>query len=90
MVENSNKLEAAFLAGRMDAKAERTGVVPDGMEELLRMVLSEGDCLVLARLSKVLFRATDAGRAMRVPAAVVALPLVVGNGGSNGDNGAGH
>jgi len=90
MVENSRKLEAAFLAGRMDAKAERQGEVDDGLEELFRMVLSEGDCLALARFSKVLFRTPSAGRAMRVQTPVVAFPLVVTDGGSNGDNGASH
>ncbi len=55
MVENLSKLEAAFLAGRMDATAEQKGSPPEGVEELLRMVLSESDCAALARLSKVLF-----------------------------------
>jgi hypothetical protein len=90
MVENSRKLEAAFLAGRMDAKAERQGEVDDGLEELFRMVLSEGDCLALARFSKVLFRAPNAGRAMRAQTPVLTFPLVVTDGGSNGENGGSH
>ncbi len=90
MVENHSKLEAAFLAGRADATAERTGVVPEGTEELLRMVLSDGDCMALARLSRVLFHAAGTGGAIRVAAPVAALPLLVGNGGSNGDHGRGR
>ena len=90
MVENQNKLEAAFLAGRADATSERTGTVPEGMEELLRMVLSEGDCMALARLSKLLFHAPSPEGALRVTTPVAALPLVIGNGGSNGDHGRGR
>ncbi len=86
MVENHSKLEAAFLAGRADAIAERTGTVPEGMEDLLRMVLSDGDCIALAHLSKVLFHAASAGSPLRVTTPVAALPLIVGNGGSNGDH----
>ncbi len=89
MVENHNKLEAAFLAGRMDATAERVGVVPEGVEELLRMVLSEGDCMALARLSKVLFHAAGSRGLVRVTAPVVTLPIAIGGGGSSGDNGRG-
>jgi len=55
MVENMNKLEAAFLAGRADALAEKNGGPQEGIEDLLRMVLSESDCTSLARLSKILF-----------------------------------
>ncbi len=87
MVENHSKLEAAFLAGRADATAERTGAVPEGTEELLRMVLSDADCAALARLSKVLFRAAGTRGVPRVAAPVATLPLVIGNGGSNGDHG---
>ncbi len=90
MVENHSKLEAAFLAGRTDATAERTGIVPEGTEELLRMVLSDGDCAALTRLSKVLFRPVGAGGALRVAAPVATLPLVIGNGGSNGGHGRGR
>ena len=90
MVENHNKLEAAFLAGRMDATAERRGVVAEGGEELLRMVLSEADCAALARLSKVLFRTIGLARPARLATPVVSLPLVVGDGGSNGDHGSGR
>ncbi len=86
MVENHSKLEAAFLAGRADATAERTGSVPEGTEELLRMVLSDGDCTALARLSRVLFHAAGMGSTIRVTAPVAALPLLVANGGSNGDH----
>jgi hypothetical protein len=89
MVESQSKLEAAFLAGRMDAGAERIGMVPEGVEELLRMVLSEGDCMSLARLSKVLFHTAGSGRPVRVTAPVVALPLSTGGVGSNGDHGRG-
>jgi hypothetical protein len=90
MVESHSKLDAAFLAGRADATAERMGVVPEGTEELLRMVLSDGDCTALARLSKVLFHAAGAGNGIRVTAPVAALPLLVGNGGSNGDHARGR
>ena len=96
MVENQNKLEAAFLAGRTDASAERTGAVPSGTEELLRMILSEGDCMALARLSKVLFHAPGTASALRVTAPVATLPLVIGNGdqgaptGEERDRDAGH
>jgi hypothetical protein len=90
MVENHSKLEAAFLAGRADATAERTGVVAEGMEDLLRMVLSDGDCMALAHLSKVLFHSATPGSTLRVTAPVAALPLIVGNGGSNGDHGRGR
>jgi hypothetical protein len=90
MVENHSKLEAAFLAGRADATAERSGVVPEGMEDLIHMVLSDGDCMALARLSKVLFHAASPGSTLRVTAPVAALPLIVGNGGSNGDHGRGR
>ncbi len=86
MVESQRKLEAAFHAGRADATAERTGVVPEGLEGLLRMVLSESDCLALAHLSTVLFHAAP-GRAgaVKVTTPIAPLPLVIGNGGSNGD-----
>ena len=84
MVENQSKLEAAFLAGRVDAGAERMGMVPEGVEELLRMVLSDGDCMSLARLSKVLFHTTGSGRAVRVTAPMVTLPLAIGGAGSRG------
>ena len=89
MVENQSKLEAAFLAGRTDAAAERGGVVPEGVEELLRMVLSEGDCMALARLSKVLFRAAGSRGPVRVTATGVTLPIAIGGGGSSGDHGRG-
>jgi hypothetical protein len=89
MVENQSKLEAAFLAGRMDATAERGGVVPEGAEELLRMVLSEGDCMALARLSRVLFRAAGSRGPARVSAPGVTLPIAIGGGGSGGDHGRG-
>ncbi len=51
-----SKLEAAFLAGRYDAQAEQGQAVPEGVENLLRMVLSDADCTDLARLSKTLFQ----------------------------------
>ncbi len=79
MVENLSKLEAAFLAGRMDAAAEQKGALPEGIEELLRMVLSESDCAALARLSKVLFhRKVD--QALRL----VTQPALQASGGRNG------
>ncbi len=79
MVENLNKLEAAFLAGRMDGGAERGEAVPDGVEALLRMVLSESDCTAMARLSKVLFhRNPDHGVRLVSPATLIAA------GGRNG------
>ncbi len=84
MVENQNKLEAAFLAGRADATAERTGGVPEGLEDLLRMVLSEGDCMALARLSKVLFHAPAPEGPRQAMPPTPALALVPSNGGSNG------
>ncbi len=87
MVESQSKLEAAFLAGRVDAGAERMGMVPEGVEELLRMVLSEGDCMSLARLSKVLFHTAGSERAVRVPAPIATLPLAIGGVGSSSDNG---
>ena len=67
MVENMNKLEAAFLAGRLDAAAEKNcnGGPPEAAEELIRMILSESDCAALARLSKVLFhRPADLAKAV--------------------------
>ncbi len=88
MVENQSKLEAAFLAGRADAAAERGGAVPEGTEELLRIVLSEGDCLALAQLSKVLFHSPGTTNALRVTPPAATHPLAVGgNGGSNGGRG---
>ena len=73
MVENMNKLEAAFLAGRMDGGAERGEAVPEGVEELLRMVLSESDCTALARLSRVLFhRRADRGVRLVSPVTLLA------------------
>jgi hypothetical protein len=83
MVENANKLEAAFLAGRMDAIAERQKATPEGVEELLRMVLSESDCTSLARLSKVLFHC-DADANLRLVSPVTLLPVGSRNGGTNG------
>ncbi len=83
MVENMNKLEAAFLAGRMDAVAERRKAVPEGVEELLRMVLSESDCTALARLSKVLFH-RNADHNLRLVSPVTLLPVGGRNGGTNG------
>ncbi len=86
MVENQRKLEAAFLAGRADAIAELKGVVPEGSEELFRMVLSESDCMALARLSNVLFHAPGTTSAPRSTTQLVAtLPVVIGDRGSNGD-----
>jgi hypothetical protein len=83
MVENINKLEAAFLAGRMDAMAEQRQPIPEGLEELLQMVLSESDCVALTRLSKVLFhRNAEAG--LRVLSPVRLLPVGSRNGGTNG------
>ena len=88
MVENLNKLEAAFLAGRIDATAERKGEVPEGVEDLLRMILSDGDRSTLGRLSKMLFRAAAESRPVRLPIATGPLsPLTVLDGGSNGTNG---
>ncbi len=84
MVESQNKLEAAFLAGRADAIAERTGAVAEGTEDLLCMVLSERDCMALARLSRVLFHAPGPGPAPRVTGPGATLPVLIGNGGSNG------
>ncbi len=75
MVESQSKLEAAFLAGRADATAERTGALPEGTEQLLRMVL---------------FHASGTASALRVTPPVTTLPLVIGNGGSNGDHGRGR
>ena len=83
MVENANKLEAAFLAGRVDALAERRKALPEGVEELLRMVLSESDCTALARLSKVLFRQRMEG-GLRLISPVSLLPIGSRNGGTNG------
>jgi len=83
MVENANKLEAAFLAGRMDAIAERRKATPEGVEELLRMVLSESDCTSLARLSKVLFRrGTETN--LRLVQPITLVPVGGRNGGTNG------
>ncbi len=90
MVESQSKLEAAFLAGRADATAERTGALPEGTEQLLRMVLSESDCMALASLSKVLFHGPGAASPLRGIPPVTTLPLVIGNGGSNGDHGRGR
>ncbi len=88
MVENLNKLEAAFLAGRIDATAERKGEVPEGVEDLLRMILSDGDRSSLARLSKMLFRGMIESRSPRIPVPTTPLPsLAVLEGGSNGTNG---
>ncbi len=87
MVENQRKLEAAFLAGRADAIAERTGAVPEGAEELFRMVLSESDCITLARLSNVLFHAPSPTSAPRSTTQLAAtLPIAIGSGNSNGDH----
>ncbi len=83
MVENANKLEAAFLAGRLDAIAERQKATPEGVEELLRMVLSESDCTSLARLSKVLFR-SGAEANLRLVPQVTLMPVGGRNGGMNG------
>ncbi len=83
MVEHINKLEAAFLAGRMDAMAEQRQALPEGLEELLHMVLSDSDCVALTRLSKVLFhRTAEAG--LRLISSVKLLPVGSHNGGTNG------
>ncbi len=71
MVENLNKLEAAFLAGRIDAEAEERQIVPECVDHLLRMVLSESDCAALARLSKVLFHSRADQSLRLVPSAVL-------------------
>ncbi len=81
MVENLNKPEAAFLAGRLDALAEEGEGLPDGVEPLLRMVLSESDCVALARLSKVLFRQHAEGLRLLSPTALLGRTR---NGGTNG------
>ncbi len=73
MVENMNKLEAAFVAGRMDGLAERGEALPDALEALLRMVLSDSDCTALARFSKVLFHQA-ADRSLRLIAAPMGVP----------------
>jgi len=73
MVENMNKLEAAFLAGRLDGLAERGEALPDAVEALLRMVLSDSDCTALARFSKVLFHQT-ADWPLRLIAAPIGVP----------------
>ncbi len=90
MVENQNKLDAAFLAGRADATAERTGSAPEGTEALLRMVLSESDCLGLARVSRVLFHAPALASPRPVPTPTPVLALLGGNERTNGGNGRGH
>ena len=82
MVENINKLEAAFLAGRMDAMAEQRQAIPEGLEELLHMVLSDSDCGALARLSKVLFH-RPAATGLRLISSVKLLPVGSRNGGSH-------
>ncbi|HTX53115.1 MAG TPA: hypothetical protein VMD08_06880 [Candidatus Baltobacteraceae bacterium] len=80
MVENINKLEAAFLAGRMDAMAEQRQTLPEGLEDLLHMVLSDSDCGALTRLSKVLFHRTAAA-GVRLMSSVKLLPVGSHNGG---------
>ncbi len=82
MVENINKMEAAFLAGRLDALAERRKAVPEGVEELLRMVLSESDCSALARHSKALFHRSPAE--LRLVSSVSLTSVGGRNGGING------
>lgn len=85
MVENVNKLQAAFLAGRMDAMTEQRRSIPEGVEELLRMVLSESDCASLTRLRTALFhRREEVG--LRLLSPVTLLPVGTRNSGSNGGN----
>ncbi len=81
MVENLNKLDAAFIAGRLDAMAEEGEGLPEGVEHLLRMVLSESDCAALARLGKVLFQQHAAGLRLLSPASLIGGTR---NGGTNG------
>ncbi len=81
MVENMNKLEAAFIAGRLDAMAARGEDVPENVEHLLRMVLSDSDCAALARLSKVLFQQHAAGLRLISPTSLIGSTR---NGGTNG------
>ncbi len=81
MVEDLNKLEAAFIAGCLDAMAEGREHVPEHLEHLLRMVLSESDCAALARLSKVLFQQHAAGLRLLSPASLIGGTR---NGGTNG------
>jgi hypothetical protein len=81
MIEHVNKLEAAFLAGRMDAMAERRENIPEGVEELLRMVLSESDLASLSRLSKGLFR-RSAEVGLRLVPSLKLLPVGSHNGGT--------
>ncbi|HTX51819.1 MAG TPA: hypothetical protein VMD08_00310 [Candidatus Baltobacteraceae bacterium] len=83
MVESVNKLQAAFLAGRMDAMAEQRRTIPEGVEDLLHMVLSESDCASLTGLSKALFH-RNAEAVLRLLSPVSLLPVGSRNGGSNG------
>ncbi len=83
MVENLNKLEAAFLAGSMDAQAEERQTVPECIEHLLRMVLSDSDCTALARLSKVLFH-SRADQSLRFVPSAAAPPSGARNGAARG------
>ena len=87
MVEHINKLEAAFLAGRMDAMAAQGQPIPEGLQELLRMVLSESDCAALSRLSKVLFQQKTDQKvdvSLRLISPLKLLTVGSHNGGTNG------